>query len=90
MAKYCVRSLKDLSEVIIPFFEEHRLVTAKRCDFARFARIVALMRSGKHHEPEGLMLIASIAESMNRRKKSEFLESSETIRQALSVSRQSI
>mgnify|MGYP005863503823 CR=1 FL=1 len=90
VAKYCVRSLKDLSEVIIPFFEEHRLVTAKKRDFAKFARIVALMRDGRHHEPEGLMIIASIAESMNRRKKSEFLESSETIRQALSAGKQSI
>lgn len=89
IARYCVRSLKDLIEVIVPFFEEHQLVTAKRLEFQKFARVVGLMENGRHHEPEGLMLIASIAESMNRRKKSKFLESSETIRQALSEGKQS-
>jgi hypothetical protein len=49
IARYCVRSLRDLSEVIIPFFEKYRLRTAKELEFEKFARIVELMKKGKHH-----------------------------------------
>ena len=89
VARYCTRRLADLSGIIVPFFEEHRLITAKRADFQKFAKVIDLMKNGKHHNLEGLMHVAMISQSMNRRKRSEFLESSETIRQALSESGQS-
>ena len=34
--RYCVRSLKDLREKIIPFFRMHTLHTAKKEDFIKF------------------------------------------------------
>lgn len=78
--RYCVRSLKDLKEKIIPFFERRRLMTHKMNDFKIFARIVNYMSRLIHLKPEGKRRIASLIEQMNRRKKSRFLESSETKR----------
>jgi len=80
MARFGVRRLAHLSDRIIPFFEEHPLLTVKRDDFLRFATVVGLMQQGVHLRMEGLELIAGIAESMNRRKPSQLTESSEAIR----------
>ena len=84
--RYCVRSTADLREKIIPFFREHQLRTAKRKDFEKFVRVLELMEERKHLNSEGIMEIASIAQTMNRKKPSKFLESSETTRQAPALS----
>ena len=81
--RYCVRSIVELREKIVPFFLENQLRTAKRDDFKKFARVLELIGERKHLNSEGIMEIASIAQTMNRRKPSRFLESSETTRQAL-------
>ncbi len=78
--RYCVRSLRDLKEKIIPFFEQHSLKTAKRNDFLIFAKVVKLMEQHVHRSETGMRKIACMVEKMNRKKKSRFLESSETIR----------
>ncbi len=83
LMKYCVRALTDLEAIIIPFFEENRLQTYKRNDFAIFAKIVHLVRQKKHLDPQGLFKVASLIRQMNRRKNPKFLESSETIRRIL-------
>ena len=80
--RFCVRSVADLKDKVVPFFRENQLRTAKRTDFEKFARILELMDERKHLNSEGLVEIASIAQTMNRRKPSRFLESSETTRQA--------
>ena len=76
-----VRRIRDLRSRIVPFFEEHPLVTAKASDFQTFAKVVRLMERGVHRTPEGLSDIAHLTERMNRRQPSRFLESSEAIRQ---------
>lgn len=81
--RFCVRSVVDLRNKIIPFFKENQLKTAKQKDFEKFACVLELMNEGKHLSREGLAEIAGIAQTMNRKKPSKFLESSETIRQAL-------
>jgi hypothetical protein len=83
MYRLAVRRRSDLSERILPFFEEHPLVTAKRNDFVRFVEVVRLMEIGTHLSVDSLTRIATICESMNFRKPSRFLESSEAIRQPL-------
>jgi hypothetical protein len=76
-----VKGRADLVERILPFFEEHPLVTSKRLDFERFRAILHMMEDGSRHlDVEGLRSIASIAETMNRRLPSRYLESSEAIR----------
>ena len=78
--RFCIRSLNDLREKVIPFFVRNPLRTAKMEDFIKFSRIVALM-DGRHLTREGIEEIAAIAQTMNRKKPARFLKSSETIRQ---------
>ncbi|MBI5005100.1 MAG: LAGLIDADG family homing endonuclease [Candidatus Lloydbacteria bacterium] len=80
--RYCVRSIKDLHECIIPFFKKYQLRTAKQKDFKIFAGIIDMIIQKKHLSKFGLKIIAKKIEKMNRKKKSLFLESSETIRRA--------
>jgi hypothetical protein len=79
--RFGVRRREDLSTRIIPFFEEHPLRTAKVADFAAFRSIVQLTSEGLHLRVEGLRQVAAIAQTMNRRKPSQLVESSEAIRQ---------
>ncbi len=78
--RYCVRNRKELTEIIIPFFQKHELKTAKKDDFNFFVRIIDMMNRNLHTSESGLRQIAQIVEKMNRRKNSMFLESSETER----------
>lgn len=80
--RFCVRSIADLRDKIVPFFQENQLRTAKREDFGKFSRVLKLIGERKHLNSDGIMEIARIAETMNRKKPSRFLESSETTRQA--------
>jgi LAGLIDADG endonuclease len=68
LGQYHVGRRDDLLEVIIPFFREHPLRTAKRFDFEKFTRCMELVASGRHRSPEGLIEIAKITETMNHRK----------------------
>jgi len=81
--RYCVRSIKDLNEKIIPFFKENRLKTEKKKDFEMFVRIIELMFKQEHFSLKGLKKIANLIQKMNRKVPSKFLESSETIRRTL-------
>ena len=78
--RYCIRSLSDLREKIIPFFQKHRLYTAKQKDFEIFAKIVEMMYRKEHRTSTGMRAIARKIEKMNHKKKSQFLESRETKR----------
>ena len=75
----------ELLGVVIPFFEERPLVTAKQLDFERFASVLRMMQAGVHLTEDGLRRIARETEQMNRRGRSRYLESSEAIRQPLSA-----
>jgi hypothetical protein len=79
--RYHVRRLVDLSGCILPFFEINPLRTAKAGDFAGFAAVVRLMEQRAHLTEAGLPQIAAVAATINRRKRSQLVESSEAIRQ---------
>ena len=80
--RYAVRSIRELNEKVIPFFAKYRLKSAsKKEDFKKFAKILRMMKKRKHLKYEGLVTIAQIAQTMNRKTPSRFLKSSETIRQ---------
>ena len=81
LLRFSVKRRADLVRVVVPFFEEHPLITAKRADFEHFARVLQMMERGEHLHEDGLRLIARVTEQMNRRGRSRFLESSEAIRQ---------
>jgi hypothetical protein len=78
---YNVWNRRDLSGIIVPFFEANPLRTAKQQEFIKFARILKMMEHRMHLTHEGLRRIAEIQQTMNHRKPSRFLESSEAIRQ---------
>ena len=81
MWRYGVRSLRDLNDFIVPFFEANPLRTAKDDEFRKFSIVVRMMMDGAHLTSSGLSYIAGLTETMNHRKPSRFLESSEAIRQ---------
>lgn len=85
--RYCVRSLKDLEEKIVPFFLANPLRTAKKDDFLKFVKILAIIKKGNHLKPQGMRKIALIIQTMNRKKTSRYLSASETIRQATHAKR---
>ena len=78
--RYCVRSIRDLETTVIPFFKRNRLKTSKLNDFKIFSKIVKQMSRGNHLSRGGMKNIARLIETMNRKKKSRFLKSSETRR----------
>jgi hypothetical protein len=88
--RFCVRSIADLRNKIVPFFQENQLRTAKREDFEKFTRVLKLIGERKHLNSEGIMEIARVVQTMNRKKPSRFLESSETTRQASSATKMKI
>lgn len=69
-----------MERIIIPFFEEHPLRTAKQADFERFRAVLRLVQVGAHLTEDGLRRIAQETERMNRRAPSRYLESSEATR----------
>lgn len=62
---YRVRSIKDLKQTIIPFFEKHSLKTKKNIDFLKFRKILQLIEKKKHLTVEGLLEIDTIRLKMN-------------------------
>jgi hypothetical protein len=71
--RYEVSRFADLRDVVIPFFQQHPLRTSKVGNFEKFSRVIRLMEVRKHLTVAGLMEIATIVETMNHRKPSNFL-----------------
>ena len=79
--RFDVSRLQDLREVVVPFFDANPLRTAKLEDFEKFKRVLDMMGRRMHLDRSGLEEIATIVQTMNHKKPSLFLESSEAIRQ---------
>ena len=58
----------ELLSVVIPFFRRHPMRSSKQQNFEKFARCVELIASDRHLSPDGLIEIAEIAQTMNRKK----------------------
>ena|SRR3989344_1362332 len=85
--RYCVRSVEDLQNKIVPFFQSHPLKTAKQNDFELFASIIEMLAQKQHLTVSGMRKIALKIQKMNRKVPSQFLESSETTRHAPAICR---
>lgn len=55
---FCVSSIKEINEVIIPHFDKYKLLTQKQVDFELFKQVVELINSKQHLTTEGLIKIA--------------------------------
>ena len=84
--RYCVRSINDLTSIIVPFFANHSLRTAKENDFVIFQKIIRRMRTKDHLTEKGRRSIVQMIGTMNR-KKLRWQESSETLRRTLTLSK---
>lgn len=60
-----VNDLKDLTEKIIPHFEQYPLVSQKQADFNLFKLAIDLMNRKEHLTPDGLQEIVNLKASMN-------------------------
>ncbi len=67
--RYCVRSLSDLDQKIIPFFRTYPLQTYKKNDFMIFAKVIKLMINKEHLNIKGRKKILHLISQMNHKKK---------------------
>ena len=81
LLRFSVKRRSELVDVVVPFFEEHPLITTKAQDFELFRRALQLMEQRRHLTVDGLRDIALLTERMNRKQRSRYLGSSEAIRQ---------
>ena len=65
---YQVNCRADLLHVIIPFFREYQLRTAKRLNFEKFAFCVERMADGHHLNRSGLADLLEVVMTMNHQK----------------------
>lgn len=63
--KYEVRSIDDLTKIILPFFRKHTLFTKKKADFLLFDEICRAIIAGQHLNKVGLKDILLKAYKMN-------------------------
>ena len=63
--KWETRRLEDILGRVIPHFERYPLLSSKRYDFARFARVCRWMADGAHRRRDGLIEIVELAREMN-------------------------
>ena len=63
---YRVRGHNNLLNVILPFFERHKLKSKRRIAFERFRTVVLMMARGDHLTAEGLEKIQAIATTINK------------------------
>ena len=66
--RYCVRSLHDLDQKIIPFFKKYQLRTSKQNDFLIFEKAIKLMIEKEHLTIKGRKKILSLISKMNHKK----------------------
>lgn len=63
--KFEVRSLDELIDRVVPFFERYSLKSSKIKDYVLFSRICSLMKQEKHKNRQGLEEIIKLAIQMN-------------------------
>jgi LAGLIDADG endonuclease len=68
LAQYIVDRRSELIDTIIPFFRAYPMLSSKQRDFEKFAMCVELVEQGRHLVPAGLIEIAEIVQTMNRKK----------------------
>jgi hypothetical protein len=80
--RYCVRRLKELETIIIPFFQKYPLQTWKHNSFHLWSEAVYRMQKDRIHlTEEGINYLAHLSSRINLQKTPKYLVSSETIRQ---------
>jgi LAGLIDADG endonuclease len=63
--KWETRRLEDILGRVIPHFERYPLLSGKRSDFERFAKVCQSMAAGEHRSSAGLVGIVELVAGMN-------------------------
>ena len=63
--EFRVSTLKDIVDVILPYFDNYPLITKKHSDYLFFKQIVLLMLNKEHNILEGIQKIVNIRASLN-------------------------
>ena len=63
--KFEVRSIKDLIEKVIPFFQKYPLISSKKKDFEMFKQICLMVNERKHLKRDTLKNIVELSYRMN-------------------------
>jgi hypothetical protein len=64
--EFKVRTISDITEKIIPFFQKYPIIGVKRLDFQDWCKIAELMKNKVHLTEEGLEQIRTIKTGMNK------------------------
>ena len=67
--KFVITKYKDLTEIVIPFFDKYKIIGVKTLDFSDWCEVVKLMKNKTHLTSEGLNKIILIKSGMNKRRK---------------------
>ena len=73
--KYEVRSVGELTTIVLPHFREYPLQSSKQRDLELFDRICCLMQQRRHLQVDGLQQIVRLAMRMNPSGKRKYTES---------------
>jgi len=68
-AKFAVKSHKDISEKIVPFFKKYKLQGKKAKDFEYFCKALKVFERKKHLTLKGIETLREIQSKMNLRTK---------------------
>jgi len=68
MLTYQVTSIKDIVNIIIPFFEAHPLLSSKIYNYSDFKTVALMIFNKEHLTDEGLKIIKDIASRINTKR----------------------
>lgn len=68
MLEYRITGMKDINNILIPFFENHKLITTKLLDYLDFREVMEICNAGNHSTQVGLDKIKEIASGMNNKR----------------------
>jgi len=68
MLEYRITGMKDINNILIPFFENHKLITTKLLDYLDFKEIMEICNNGNHSTQVGLDRIKEITSGMNNKR----------------------
>ena len=69
MVSLAIVKYSDITNLIIPFFKKYPVLGIKENDFSDWCKVAKLMNDGQHLTNEGLNLIRTIKEGMNKGRK---------------------
>ena len=73
--KFEIRNVSELVAKVLPHFKAYPLMSSKKADFERFARICELVDNGRHLEQEGFEEVVQLAMEMNPSGKRKYIGS---------------